>query len=312
MVRVLVVDDSAMDRRLAGGIVKKAGMEAAYADHGAQALAAIASRAPDIVVTDLQMPEMDGLELVEAIRRAHPSLPVVLMTAHGSEEIAVQALRRGAASYVAKRSLAQELVPTLRQILEVATRVRREQHLLASLVSTESRFSLENDLASISAVVGHLEEGLARMRLCDETGRLQVAVALREALVNAICHGNLEVSSALLEQAAGAAGSAFDELVERRRRERPYRDRRVHLTAIETQESATYVIVDEGPGFDPSSLPDPTDLANLDRPSGRGLLLIRTFMDEVRHNERGNQITMVFRRKEPGEGDGPVSEGALI
>ena len=60
----------------------------------------------------------------------------------------------------------------------------------------------------------------------------------------------------------------------------------------------TYVITDEGPGFDPSSLPDPTDLENLEKASGRGLLLIRTFMDEVQHNDRGNELTMVFRRRE--------------
>jgi anti-sigma regulatory factor (Ser/Thr protein kinase) len=49
---------------------------------------------------------------------------------------------------------------------------------------------------------------------------------------------------------------------------------------------------DEGPGFDPGGLPDPTDPANLERPCGRGLLLMKTFMDEVRYNDRGNEVTM--------------------
>src|ERR1041384_5719990 len=111
MVRVLVVDDSPMDRRLSGSLLKKrAGMEPVYAENGVEALEAIARSMPEIVLTDLQMPEMDGLERVEAIRREHPYLPVILMTAHGSEEIAVQALRRGAASYDAKRNLAAEVV----------------------------------------------------------------------------------------------------------------------------------------------------------------------------------------------------------
>jgi anti-sigma regulatory factor (Ser/Thr protein kinase) len=58
---------------------------------------------------------------------------------------------------------------------------------------------------------------------------------------------------------------------------------------------ATFVIQDEGPGFDPASLPDPTDPENLDKVSGRGLLLMRTFMDEVSYNDRGNQVTMIKR-----------------
>jgi CheY-like chemotaxis protein len=304
MVRVLVVDDSPMDRRLSGSLLKKrAGMEPSYAENGLEALEAIARVKPDIVVTDLQMPEMDGLELVEAIRREHPYLPVILMTAHGSEEIAVQALRRGAASYVAKRNLAAELANTVEDVLAVARLDRREQQLLACLTATESHFVLDNDVSKVPALVGHIEQSLARMRLCDETGRIQVAVALREALVNAIFHGNLEVSSTLLEQ----TGDVFSELVERRRRQSPYQERRVYVVARETRSEATYLVRDEGSGFDPSTLPDPTDLANLDRPSGRGLLLIRTFMDEVRHNEKGNEIEMVMRRRAP-EGETAETE----
>ncbi|WP_437588595.1 response regulator [Sorangium sp. So ce1000] len=306
MVRVLVVDDSPMDRRLSGSLLKKrAGMEPVYAENGVEALETIARSMPEIVLTDLQMPEMDGLELVEAIRREHPYLPVILMTAHGSEEIAVQALRRGAASYVAKRSLAAELVNTVENVLAVARLDRREQQLLSCLTSTESHFELDNDVAKVPALVGHVEQSLGRMRLCDETGRIQVAVALREALVNAIVHGNLEVSSTLLDEEP----SAFSALVERRRTESPYRDRRVHVVARETRTEATYVVRDEGPGFDPRGLPDPTDLANLDKPSGRGLMLIRTFMDEVRHNDKGNEIRMVMRCRSPGTGGEPGEDG---
>ncbi len=59
-----------------------------------------------------------------------------------------------------------------------------------------------------------------------------------------------------------------------------------------------FVVRDEGQGFDPALLPDPTDPVNLERVSGRGLLLIQTFMDRVEHNARGNEITMVkFRAK---------------
>lgn len=306
MVRVLVVDDSPMDRRLSGSLLKKrAGMEPMYAENGVEALQMIAKSMPEIVLTDLQMPEMDGLELVEAIRRDHPYLPVILMTAHGSEEIAVQALRRGAASYVAKRNLAAELVSTVENVLAVARLDRREQQLLSCLTATESHFELDNDVAKVPALVGHIEQSLGRMRLCDETGRIQVAVALREALVNAIVHGNLEVSSTLLDEDP----SAFSALVERRRTESPYRDRRVYVVARETRTEATYAVRDEGPGFDPRDLPDPTDLANLDKPSGRGLMLIRTFMDEVRHNEKGNEIHMVMRCRSPGSDHEPSDPG---
>src|SRR5439155_21916260 len=79
-------------------------------------------------------------------------------------------------------------------------------------------------------------------------------------------------------------------------RHKPCRARPVHIVASVSPAKASYLIRDEGKGFDPSILPDPTDPANLEKPSGRGLLLIRTFMDEVNHNAVGNEITMTKRR----------------
>jgi CheY-like chemotaxis protein len=302
MAKVLVVDDSPVDRRLAGNLLeKRSGLTAAekqtgitvvYAGNGKEALAAIQKEAPDLVLTDMQMPEMTGLELVQEIKSQYPSIPVILMTAHGSEEIAIQALQRGAASYVPKRNLAQELLETVEDVLAVAGAKRHEQRLLDECWrKTESYFLLPNDLSYISPLVTHLQQTLTRMKICDENGLIRVAVALREALSNAMLHGNLELSSQLRED----DGQAYYEQMEARRKEEPYEDRYVHVTAKESRDEAQYIIRDEGAGFDPTTLPDPTDPANMEKISGRGLLLIHTFMDEVRFNKEGNEITMVKR-----------------
>jgi CheY-like chemotaxis protein len=141
MAIILVVDDSPVDRARAGGLLKKrAGLTPAFAANGIEALALIAEQPPDLVLTDLQMPEMGGLELVETVRRRFPGLPVVVMTAHGSEEVAVQALRKGAASYVAKRNLAVELVETVAGVLEIARADLSQRHILACLTQTESHY----------------------------------------------------------------------------------------------------------------------------------------------------------------------------
>ena len=286
----LVVDDSAMDRRLAGSLLKRAGIEPSFAENGAAALAHLEAQTPDIVITDLQMPEMDGLELVRSIRLRFAHVPVILMTAHGSEEIAVKALQLGAASYVPKRSLAHDLVSTVRGVIELSRASRASLRVLESLDKIESRFVLDNDVTALPALCAHLEGDLTRLKVGDETELLQIGVALREALVNAIFHGNLEVSSALREI---DGGKPYHELAERRRHEPPYCERRVRITAVQRRHEVRYHIADEGPGFDPSALPDPTDISQLERVSGRGLLLIRTFMDEVEHSARGNEITLV-------------------
>ena len=78
-----------------------------------------------------------------------------------------------------------------------------------------------------------------------------------------------------------------------RRRESPYQQRRIEIEVRLGLGRAVFVIRDEGPGFDPAALPDPTDPANLEKITGRGYLLMQAFMDHVDFNDRGNEVTMV-------------------
>ncbi len=292
--RVLVVDDSPMDRRLAGRIVENsAGLTVLYASDGREALGILEREAPAAVLTDLQMPEIDGLELVKAIRCRYPSIPVVLMTAHGSEEIAILALQAGAASYVPKRTLARDVVQTLKQVLSVAAVDRTRQRLLAGLERHESFFRLENEPDLIGPLVDLFLQELAGMEIGDATTRLRMGVALQESLANALFHGNLEVSSDLRQEDE----QQFYDLAERRRAVGPYQSRRIEVRSTLDRYGASFVIRDEGPGFDVAALDRPIGPNDLMRIGGRGLLLIRAFMDEVSHNARGNEITLVKRQK---------------
>ncbi len=105
MANILIVDDSAADCQLAGHLLEGDGSTVFYAQDGEEALVQVQEHPLDLVLTDLVMPRLDGLALVERMRAEHPRVPVVLMTARGSEEIAVQALESGAASYVPKKRL---------------------------------------------------------------------------------------------------------------------------------------------------------------------------------------------------------------
>jgi CheY-like chemotaxis protein len=293
MATVLIVDDSPIDRRLAEGLLKKGtDLLFRFVADGKEALDEIQQTPPDVVVTDLQMPEMNGMDLVRAVRAHFPEVPVILMTAHGSEEIAVQALSCGAASYVPKSRLANELRDTVETVLGAAHAERHHARLMACVTRNQWNFTLDNDPSLVMAVVDHMQQHVTRLQLFDETGRIRMALALEEALLNSLYHGNLEISSKLCELDLNAYYTLADE----RRRSGPYADRIVQVEATLSRDEAVFVIRDEGPGFDLSSLPDPRDPSNLERLSGRGLLLIHTFMDEVRHNAKGNEITMIKRR----------------
>ena len=288
MTRILVVDDDRSQGEEFALLLRNAGSEVRLASNGREALTLVRRGLPDVVLTDLDMPEMDGLELVRAIRRDYPALPVILMTAMGTEDAASQALRHGAASYVRKRTLAREVVQTVGSVLAVARSLPKQQRVLDCLTRDDLGFTIDNDPALVPPLIEYLEGIAAMLHPCDPTERLRVGIALNEALFNAIQHGNLELNSDLRQQ----DGQAFGKLGNERRLLPPYRDRRVRVQAALSRSEAVYVVEDEGPGFDPATVPDPTDPANLERIGGRGLMLIRTFMDEVEHNETGNRITL--------------------
>jgi CheY-like chemotaxis protein len=296
MATVLVVDDAAVDRKLVGGLLTKAkNLSVEYAADGAEALAKIEAARPAIVVTDLVMPGMSGLELVSQIVDRFPQIPVILMTGKGTEETAVQALQAGAASYVPKGAMHQYLLETVQDVLDVVRSKHSHLRLMESLKTTEFHFALPSDANLIPSLISYVQSLVCSMGLCDDSSVIRVCIALEEALRNAMFHGNLELTS---EQREGDP-EVYEQLVSERSRKEPFASRRLLVSVQVSPASGTFTVRDQGPGFDPSKLPDPTDPANLEKVSGRGLLLMKTFMDEVSFNSTGNQVTMVKRAAEP-------------
>ncbi len=299
MTTILVVDDSAVDRCMVTGLLHKAfPCTVQEAENGLVALAMMRDARPDVVVTDLQMPEMNGLELVTAILANHPEVPIILMTAYGSESLAVDALKYGAAGYVPKMQLADTLTDTIQDVLVLLRANRSHQRLIRSITEAGLQFSLENDAALIDAVVDFVQQLLSSVGFCDTAERLRVGVALGHALRNALYHGNLEISS---EEAEGIRETLIQgkgwPLVEQRLRQEPYCSRRIFVKVQITAQEARLVVRDEGTGFDVRALPTVDDPDALQGVIGRGLVLIRTFMDEVVHNDVGNEITMIKRSR---------------
>ncbi|MDA9934651.1 response regulator [Rubripirellula sp.] len=296
---ILVVDDSPTQLRQIQFLLEREGFVVRSAVDGVQAIASIEDNMPMLVVTDLQMPEMNGLELVASVKETIPSLPVILTTSQGSEEIASQALKAGAASYVPKRELNDTLIPVLQQVMAVNKAAKAVPKVAKNAIESNITLEVSNDESQIPDIISRLELPMVEHDLFDEGERMQIAMALDEALLNAMIHGNLEVSSELRQSDDGAP---YVNMIAKRKKEAPYSDRKVTIKLEASNEQVTFTIRDDGPGFDAAALRDPTDPENIERAGGRGLLLINAFMDEVSHNELGNEIRMV-KRKATGDGE---------
>ncbi len=137
---------------------------------------------------------------------------------------------------------------------------------------TENRWDWTKQISfatDVDFAKNSLEELLERLRNLDwdEHSLFAVHLAVEEALMNAIKHGN-----------------QYD------------REKQVDIHYQVSMKEVYVRIADEGEGFDPSDVPDPTAEENLENTSGRGLMLMRSFMTKVEHNEVGNQVTMIKAR----------------
>ncbi len=141
---ILVAEDEALLRRILAGLFEEAGYHVVAASTGREALERFAESAPDLVVTDIRMPEMDGIELLERLKALDPEVLVIIMTAFSSVESAVAALRAGAHDYIVKPFVNDDVLKAVRNAL-------RQKELLG-----ENR-SLRRELdrsRSYSAIIG--------------------------------------------------------------------------------------------------------------------------------------------------------------
>jgi CheY-like chemotaxis protein len=294
MPKILLAEDSPTQAVEIRMLLEEEGHEVVHVANGSLAVVALEQHPIDLVVTDLEMPEMNGLELVKRISMDFEHVPAILITARGSEELASQALRIGAASYVPKNHLRTLLNDTITDVLGVIRTDASFSKLISTLKKNVFIFDLPNDASMISPLVGLLMQVVSGMDLVNSAELTRIGVAIEHALVNAMYRGNLELGPSVTPaHRALVYDDATTDLIERRKQSDPYQNRRVHVEATASKEEVRVLIRDQGKGFDTTQVPGPGDPKVLNTESGRGLVLMASFMDELVFNESGTEVTMV-------------------
>ncbi len=272
MSRILVADDDRTTRHVLRKVLTSAGFSVTVAKDGIEALKVLRTRRFDLLLLDVWMPRMNGLDLLERLRTRKARPRVVVMTSDEAPETLLEAVRQQAFKYVHKPIASVELLRTVRDVLaapeQAAIEVISARPEWVELVLPCRREAVER----IQTVMAGLDTDLA------PDLRESIAYAFRELLMNAIEWG-------------GRLDPA----------------RTVRISYLRARRMLLYRIADPGPGFNIEKLPHaaiggpPDDpIAHMQvreekgiRPGGFGLLMVRESVDELLYNEKRNEVVFV-------------------
>lgn len=267
--RALVADSDVSVGEALRSFMETMGFQVTTSHNGQNALDLFREGFFDLVLCDLSLPVMDGLQLLRAIKDINPRIPVILTSGQSSAETAVTALKAGAENFLSKPLRMEVLSKVVEQALSLSFFPPKLFHYDATTrqftyVETPSRSEL------IAEIVFMVAQSAVAVGYTDYDLDNNVKLALVEAITNAMEHGN----------------KWNDQL-------------KIRLTADVSQEELRVTVEDEGQGFTVDLLPDPTSPMHLLQERGRGVFLMRAIMDEVRFNKKGNKATLVKYKNSP-------------
>jgi CheY-like chemotaxis protein/anti-sigma regulatory factor (Ser/Thr protein kinase) len=272
MSKILVVDDDTATRHVLKSVLSNAGYTTSVAKDGVEALKVLGSNRFDLLLLDVWMPRMNGLDLLAKLRASDARPRVIVMTSDDAPETLLKAVREQAFKYVHKPVEAPQLLETVRAVLNAAEPPSIEV-ISARPDWVELVVPCTRDAAGhLESVMSHLDADLAA------DVRASIAYAFRELLLNAVeWGGKLDPS------------------------------RTVRIACLRAKRMILYRIADPGPGFKIEDLPhaavgQPPDdpIAHMQvreakgiRPGGFGLLTVQATVDELLYNEDRNEVVFV-------------------
>lgn len=287
--RVLFADDDAAVREVMGEFFTRKGWFYDAVADGAQALSAATAERYDVIISDLEMPHVNGIDLVRALRTQVPGQAIIILSASNSHEKAEQSIREGALQFLGKPVDFDALERCVSQLVAGIRSKRRQSSLHVHLASESSTYEFLTEEISALKFSPPLLEKLLQSGQLDITEKLRLELAFQEALANAIEHGNLELRSIWREEIDSEGVDRFSKLKKERLGQKKFAHRRIEIRSMYDRKSVLFSITDQGPGFEVSPVPAHKSEGKVFL-SGRGIAILQGCMDVVTYEDNGRRI----------------------
>ena len=294
--KVLIIEDDPPSRRFLMDTVISQGHDVEMAENGMVGLKLFKEFKPDLIFSDIKMPKMDGLELLQEIRKIDKKVIVIMNTAFGCEEYAVKALRLQASNYLKKPMRQKELLPLLKKYTAMveSNKPRKEEPPVPGS-STKYTLKVENDVEMIPRVVDLLV--FKSGDNLEEEDKLDVKLGLTELLTNAIEHGNLEISREELVVFAEQGEYGKNKVHQNRLSDPTLAQRKVTVNFMANDRVCEWIIADQGKGFDHKTIMKEYEQGNLPQMDSKGIYICKFHFDSLQYAGNGNRVKATKNRR---------------
>jgi DNA-binding NtrC family response regulator len=177
MSNILIVDDEKAIRKTLSEILSYEGYKIDDADNGEEALKQLKEKNYDVVLCDIKMPKMDGIEFLEKAREARPDVPVIMISGHGTIETAVEAVKKGAFDYVSKPPDLNRLLITIRNAMDKTSLVQETKVLKRKVSKVQEMIGVSEPIKRIKDTIDKVAPTEARVMITGENGSGKELVA---------------------------------------------------------------------------------------------------------------------------------------
>ncbi len=284
--KILVVENNNPSREYLHDLLHFEGYDCEVASNGKEGLALYDTYKPDLILSDVRMPYMDGLTLLRTLRQRQSDVIFIITTAHGNEQIVNDVYQKGVNDYLIKPIESDFLLRTINKYENVIRhrqiKQKAEGNVKFKFVSTQFPTNYNHIPIIVNKLVSEISVPI------DSILKSRMELSINELITNSIEHGNLEITYE--EKNLLNSFENFSKLIETRMQNPRLSGRIVNVDYYQTEDYLEWIITDEGKGFNWRDVIDPTEGENILKPSGRGIFITKHYVDEIEYSGRGNIV----------------------
>lgn len=284
--KILIVEDDFGSREYLLNLVQLEGYEVRAAVNGEEGLAAYKEFDPDIIISDIQMPVMDGLQMLNILRQDKSDTIFIITTAFGSEDYAIEALRLGANNYLKKPIKRKNLIGLIDKYKLIVESHKLAKTAEGKLLKKDIVLEFRTEINHIPAIISQLISEIT-IKL-EDSEITNIELGLDELITNSMEHGNMRIS--FEEKVEASNNNTMLQLYAEKLKDKKLARRKIKVKFKLRAKYCEWTIIDEGDGFDWRMIPDPTQGAQLMELNGRGIFITHFLFDEMEYLGKGNKV----------------------